>query len=141
MAAFFPLISEILAMIMPACTQIVRASDVQQSDAVGQPTAVPAVVNACDKMCASVLTLPPKTATAVRQNSEQDAIVFVVAGAAELLVHNSDKDEAARHSLGPEHRAENQSDLEARWAIFQGGPRPIGAELEDWGGDEITPEK
>jgi uncharacterized RmlC-like cupin family protein len=80
-----------------------------------------------------------------------DAIVFVVTGIAELLVHDSDKDETVQHKLGPgdfafipawtEHRAENNSELEAHWVIFQGGPRPVGAELQDWGGDEVTPKK
>jgi mannose-6-phosphate isomerase-like protein (cupin superfamily) len=72
----------------------------------------------------------------------------VVSGTAQLIVNEDNKDETVKHQLGPgdfafvpawtEHCAENLSDLEARWVIFQGGASPVGAELQDWGGDEVT---
>lgn len=53
MAAFIPFISEILPMIMPASPRIVRASDVQQPGKDAQPKPLPAMIDTCDKMCAS----------------------------------------------------------------------------------------
>lgn len=72
----------------------------------------------------------------------------MVSGTAQLIVNEDNKDETIKHQLGPgdfvfvpawtEHCAENLSEQEARWVIFQGGPRPVGAELKGWGGDEVT---
>ncbi|KHO11199.1 hypothetical protein MAA_11277 [Metarhizium robertsii ARSEF 23] len=55
MASFFPLISEILPMIMPAATHVTRAGDLEpkRPTVEGPVTVRAAIVDKCDRMSAT----------------------------------------------------------------------------------------
>jgi mannose-6-phosphate isomerase-like protein (cupin superfamily) len=71
-----------------------------------------------------------------------------MSGNASLLVMEGVDDQIHQHQLGPgdfafvpawtEHRLQNDGDTNAHWVIIQSGPRPVGAELEEWAGAEIS---
>ena len=56
-----------------------------------------------------------------------------------------------RHELSPgdfafvpawtEHQMKNESDEDMVWLVIQSGSHPIGLDLADWGGDEVTTHK
>ncbi|KAK5992990.1 hypothetical protein PT974_06415 [Cladobotryum mycophilum] len=148
MASFLPFISEILPMILPSTTQVTRGKQLaSSSENNGASINQPAVVDKCDKMCASVLTTRPHSTSPIRHNSEQDAIVYAVSGTGVLVVKEGFEGELRRHELSPgdfafvpawtEHQAQNESDQDVVWVITQSGSHPVGAILTDWGGDEV----
>ncbi|KAM3545061.1 hypothetical protein ARSEF1564_001982 [Beauveria bassiana] len=150
MASLIPFISEILPMIMPASTHVTAAKDLRPAHPTVEGPVIrrAAVVDRCDKMCASVLTARPRSRTPVRHNSEQDAIIYAVSGTGVLLVNESFEEEIRRHPLGAgdfafvpawtEHQIHNDTDDDLVMVVIQSGSRPVGAILSDWGGDEVT---
>ncbi|KAM3465784.1 hypothetical protein MY5147_007178 [Beauveria neobassiana] len=150
MASLIPFISEILPMIMPASTHVTAAKDLRPAHPTVEGPVIrrAAVVDRCDKMCASVLTTRPRSRTPVRHNSEQDAIIYAVSGTGVLLVNESFEEEIRRHPLGAgdfafvpawtEHQIHNDTDDDVVMVVIQSGSRPVGAILSDWGGDEVT---
>ncbi|QUC19009.1 uncharacterized protein UV8b_03250 [Ustilaginoidea virens] len=151
MASFFPLISEILPMILPATAHVVRAKELEpENPSVDGPVTVwPAVVGKCDKMSTTVMTIRPRSKTPVRHNSEQDAIMYTVSGTGTLIVNEGFDAELRSHDISPgdfayvpawtEHQMVNSQDVELVCVVVHGGPRPVGAILADWGGDEVAP--
>ncbi|GAO17898.1 hypothetical protein UVI_02030050 [Ustilaginoidea virens] len=133
MASFFPLISEILPMILPATAHVVRAKELEpENPSVDGPVTVwPAVVGKCDKM------------------STTDAIMYTVSGTGTLIVNEGFDAELRSHDISPgdfayvpawtEHQMVNSQDVELVCVVVHGGPRPVGAILADWGGDEVAP--
>ncbi|KAH6982740.1 RmlC-like cupin domain-containing protein [Ilyonectria destructans] len=150
MASLFPLISEILPMIMPSSTRITRAKQLEPAHPTVEGPVIQreAIVNKCDKMCALVLTTRPNSASTIRHNSEQDAIVYAVSGHGTLIVNQGLDMDLKNYDLSPgdfafipawtEHQVKNDTDEDIVWLIIQSGPHPIGADLADWGGDMIT---
>ncbi|KAM3513492.1 hypothetical protein MY11210_002880 [Beauveria gryllotalpidicola] len=150
MASLIPFISEILPMIMPASTHVTAAKDLRPAHPTVEGPVIrrAAVVDRCDKMCASVLTTRPRSRTPVRHNSEQDAIIYTVSGTGVLLVNESFEEELRRHPLTAgdfafvpawtEHQIHNDTDDDLVMVVIQSGSRPVGAILTDWGGDEVT---
>ncbi|KAM3497869.1 hypothetical protein MY10362_008794 [Beauveria mimosiformis] len=150
MASLIPFISEILPMIMPASTHVTAAKDLRPAHPTVEGPVIrrAAVVDRCDKMCASVLTTRPRSRTPVRHNSEQDAIIYAVSGTGVLLVNESFEEELRRHPIGAgdfafvpawtEHQIHNDTDDDLVMVVIQSGSRPVGAILTDWGGDEVT---
>jgi hypothetical protein len=55
MASLLPIISDIIPMIMPSTTHVARAADLEPTHPTVEGPVInrPAVVNKCDKMCAS----------------------------------------------------------------------------------------
>ncbi|EFY91490.1 hypothetical protein MAC_02375 [Metarhizium acridum CQMa 102] len=187
MASFFPLISEILPMIMPAATHVTRAGDLEPKcpTVEGPVTVRAAIVDKCDRMSATVLTVRPQSETPVHHNSEQakigaavgspswtpghvgigqvsitnmklhtpaDAIMYTVSGTGRLTVNEGFESELRIHDLGAgdfafipawtEHQVVNGSHVvDLVCVVIHGGPRPVGATLDGWGGDETTPGK
>ncbi|KOS23326.1 hypothetical protein ESCO_006614 [Escovopsis weberi] len=153
MASWLPLLSDILPMILPSTTEVIRRARAPAHEPKarggggGGSVEHHAVVGRCDKMCASVLTTRPHSASPIRHNSEHDAIIYAVSGTCTLIVKEGFRGDLRRHRLGPgdfafvpawtEHQASNESDEEVVWLITQSGPRPVGAVLTDWGGDEV----
>ncbi|KAJ2971187.1 hypothetical protein NQ176_g7820 [Zarea fungicola] len=150
MASLIPFISEILPMIMPASTHITTAKDLQPANPTVEGPVIrrAAVVDRCDKMCASTLTIRPQSSTPVRHNSEQDAIIYAVSGTGVLLVNEGFEEEPRLHTLTAgdfafvpawtEHQMENNTDADLVMVVIQSGSRPVGAILSDWGGDEVA---
>ncbi|KAG6042101.1 hypothetical protein E4U41_005649 [Claviceps citrina] len=132
MASFFPLISEILPMIMPATAHVARAKDIESErpPAEGPVTVRPAIVGKSDKM------------------SSTDAILYVVSGSGTLTVNEGFEAELRKHDIGAgdfafvpawtEHQVSNPQAVDLVCVVIHGGPRPVGATLSDWGGDEVT---
>ncbi|KAF1736882.1 hypothetical protein CRV24_002494 [Beauveria bassiana] len=132
MASLIPFISEILPMIMPASTHVTAAKDLRPAHPTVEGPVIrrAAVVDRCDKMCAS------------------DAIIYAVSGTGVLLVNESFEEEIRRHPLGAgdfafvpawtEHQIHNDTDDDLVMVVIQSGSRPVGAILSDWGGDEVT---
>ncbi|KAF7553912.1 hypothetical protein G7Z17_g3270 [Cylindrodendrum hubeiense] len=150
MASFLSVISEILPMIMPSSTRITRAKQLEPPHPTVEGPVIlrEAIVNKCDKMCASVLTTRPNSCSTIRHNSEQDAIVYAISGNGILVVNQGLGMDLKTHDLSPgdfafipawtEHQVKNETEEDIVWLIIQSGPRPIGADLADWGGDMIT---
>lgn len=77
-----------------------------------------------------------------------DAIMFVVSGNCTLVVSESFEIELQRYDLGAgdfafipawtEHQIVNEDDFDLICVVVHGGSRPVGATLEDWGGDETS---
>lgn len=75
-----------------------------------------------------------------------DAIVYAVSGTGVLVVKEGFDDTLKRHTIKPggfafipawtEHQIENTSDVDLVWVVTRSGSRPVGAVLQDWGGDE-----
>ncbi|CAM1508563.1 Fc.00g054110.m01.CDS01 [Cosmosporella sp. VM-42] len=149
MSSLMPIISEILPMIMPAPTRITKAEEIEPPYPTVEGPVIqrPAVVNKCDKMCTSVLTIRPKSDSTIRHNSEQDAIIYAVSGTGVLVVNEGLDMKLKRHELSPgdfafvpawtEHQMKNESDEDLVWLVIQSGSHPIGLDLADWGGDEV----
>ncbi|CAH0023945.1 unnamed protein product [Clonostachys rhizophaga] len=152
MTSFLPLISELLPMILPSSIHVVRAKDLQPKHPTveGPVLQRQALVGKCG-MCATVLTIRPHSESAIRHNSEQDAIVFLVSGSGVFLVQGGQKEGAQRNELTQgdlvfvpswtEHQLVNETDDDAVWLLIQSGSRPVGADLTDWGGDEVFTRK
>jgi hypothetical protein len=71
-ASLLPLISELLPMIMPSSTQIVRAKDIQpQHPTVEGPAVERPVIFDKGGLSANVLTVRPSSHSTIRHNSEQ----------------------------------------------------------------------
>ncbi|KAH6877153.1 RmlC-like cupin domain-containing protein [Thelonectria olida] len=150
MSGLLPLISEILPMIMPAATRITKAKQLEPSHPTVEGPVIQrdAIVNKCDRMCASTLTIRPNSVSTIRHNSEQDAIVYTISGNGILVVNEGLAMELKNHDLAPgdfafvpawtEHQFKNETDQDAVWLVIQGGPHPLGADLADWGGDMVT---
>ncbi|KAM4055994.1 cupin domain-containing protein [Hirsutella rhossiliensis] len=151
MASLLPLISEILPMIMPASAQVMRADQLRPAAAStldGPVVTRSAVIDKCDKMCASVLTIRPRSSSPVRHNSEQDAIIYATSGTGIFMVKEGVEADIQRYELSQgdfawipawtEHRVQNDTDTDAVWIVFQSGPHPVGAILADWGGNEVS---
>ncbi|KAH7166306.1 RmlC-like cupin domain-containing protein [Dactylonectria macrodidyma] len=150
MASLIPFIHEILPMIMPSATRITRAKQLEPAHPTVEGPVIhrEAIVNKCDKMCASVLTTRPKATSTIRHNSEQDAIVYAVSGNGILTVNQGLGMELKDHELSPgdfafipawtEHQVRNETEEDVVWLMIQSGPHPIGADLADWGGDMVT---
>ncbi|KAH8124939.1 RmlC-like cupin domain-containing protein [Trichoderma asperelloides] len=148
MSSLLPLISEILPMVLPSKTETTPADQLTPIlDNEGRPIRETAIAGKCDKMCASVLTTHPHSASPIHHNSEQDAIIYVVSGTGTLVVKEGFGGELRHHELRPgdfafvpawtEHQARNDGDQDFVWVITQSGPRPVGAILTDWGGQEV----
>ncbi|KAG5985462.1 hypothetical protein E4U55_000024 [Claviceps digitariae] len=132
MASFFPLISEILPMVMPASAHVIRAKDIESESppADGPVTIRPAIVDKCDKM------------------SSTDAIIYTVSGSGILTVNEGFETELRKHDIGggdfafvpawTEHQFSNSQDIDLVCVVIHGGSRPVGATFLDWGGDEDT---
>lgn len=83
--------------------------------------------------------------------SSIDAIIYAVSGTGVLIVKEGFDDTLKRHTIKPggfafipawtEHRIENESDVDVVWVVTKSGPRPVGAVLQDWGGDEVLEAK
>ncbi|KAL9480393.1 hypothetical protein ACSS6W_005179 [Trichoderma asperelloides] len=130
MSSLLPLISEILPMVLPSKTETTPADQLTPIlDNEGRPIRETAIAGKCDKMCAS------------------DAIIYVVSGTGTLVVKEGFGGELRHHELRPgdfafvpawtEHQARNDGDQDFVWVITQSGPRPVGAILTDWGGQEV----
>ncbi|KAL7796810.1 RmlC-like cupin domain-containing protein [Trichoderma ceciliae] len=139
MSSLLPLISEILPMVLPTETQVARADQRKSiSDNEGRSIRDTAIV---------VLTTHPHSASPIHHNSEQDAIIYAVSGTGTLVVKEGFGGELRHHELQPgdfafvpawtEHQARNDTDQDIVWVITQSGPRPVGAILADWGGQEV----
>lgn len=80
-----------------------------------------------------------------------DAIMYTVSGTGCLTVNEGFESELRKHDLGAgdfafipawtEHQVVNGSHVDLVCVVIHGGPRPVGATLDDWGGDETTPGK
>ncbi|UKZ75792.1 hypothetical protein TrVFT333_003486 [Trichoderma virens FT-333] len=128
MSSLLPLISEILPMILPSTTEVTRADQLKPiPDNEGRSIRDSAIVGKCDKMCASVLRIPPNSWSPIHHNSEQDAIINVVSGTGTLVVKEGFGGELRHHELQPgdfafvpawtEHQARNDSDQDLVWEI------------------------
>lgn len=75
----------------------------------------------------------------------------MVSGSGVFLVQGGQKEGAQRNELTQgdlvfvpswtEHQLVNETDDDAVWLLIQSGSRPVGADLTDWGGDEIFTRK
>ena len=80
-------------------------------------------------------------------DNTQDAIINAVSGTGTLVVKEGFKGELRHHELKSgdfafvpawtEHQVRNDTDQELVWVITQSGPRPVGAILSEWGGQEV----
>jgi mannose-6-phosphate isomerase-like protein (cupin superfamily) len=150
MASLLPIISDIIPMIIPSTTHVVRAADLEPTHPTveGPVTNRRAIVNKCDKMCASVLTTRPQSATPIRHNGELDAIVYVASGTGTLIVNEGFNSDLRRHELSSgdfavipawtEHQIRNDTGADVVCIVVQSGSSPEGATLTDWGGDEAA---
>ncbi|KAL7906083.1 RmlC-like cupin domain-containing protein [Trichoderma velutinum] len=121
MSSLLPIITEILPMILPSTTEVTRADQLK-----------PMLDN---------------EGRSIRDSAIVDAIINVVSGTGTLVVKEGFGGELRHHELQPgdfafvpawtEHQARNDSDQDLVWVITQSGPRPVGAILNDWGGQEI----
>ncbi|KKP03912.1 cupin [Trichoderma harzianum] len=121
MSSLLPIITEILPMILPSTTEVTHADQLK-----------PMLDN---------------EGRSIRDSAIVDAIINVVSGTGTLVVKEGFKGELRHHELHPgdfafvpawtEHQARNDSDQDLVWVITQSGPRPVGAILTDWGGQEI----
>ncbi|KAK4071598.1 uncharacterized protein Triagg1_5836 [Trichoderma aggressivum f. europaeum] len=121
MSSLLPIITEILPMILPSTTEVTRADQLK-----------PMLDN---------------EGRSIRDSAIVDAIINVVSGTGTLVVKEGFGGELRHHELQPgdfafvpawtEHQARNDSDQDLVWVITQSGPRPVGAILTDWGGQEI----
>ncbi|KAL7939232.1 RmlC-like cupin domain-containing protein [Trichoderma chlorosporum] len=121
MSSLLPIITEILPMILPSTTEVTRADQLKP-----------------------ILDNEGRT---IRDSAIVDAIINVVSGTGTLVVKEGFGGELRHHELQPgdfafvpawtEHQARNDSDQDLVWVITQSGPRPVGAILTDWGGQEI----
>ncbi|KAK4064509.1 hypothetical protein Trihar35433_8026 [Trichoderma harzianum] len=121
MSSLLPIITEILPMILPSTTVVTHADQLK-----------PMLDN---------------EGRSIRDSAIVDAIINVVSGTGTLVVKEGFKGELRHHELHPgdfafvpawtEHQARNDSDQDLVWVITQSGPRPVGAILTDWGGQEI----
>jgi uncharacterized RmlC-like cupin family protein len=74
--------------------------------------------------------------------------MYLISGSSILIVKEGFDDNLQRHELSlgdfvfvpawTEHQACNEADEDANWLVIQGGPRPAGAVLVDWGGAEVV---
>ncbi|KAM0459935.1 hypothetical protein ACHAPV_000185 [Trichoderma viride] len=121
MSSLLPIISEILPMVLPSKTETTPADQLTPIlDNEGRP---------------------------IRETAIADAIIYVVSGTGTLVVKEGFKGELRHHELRPgdfafvpawtEHQARNDGDQDFVWVITQSGPRPVGAILTDWGGQEV----
>ncbi|KPM44587.1 hypothetical protein AK830_g1910 [Neonectria ditissima] len=150
MSSLLSVFSEILPMIMPSSTLVTRAKQLEPSHPTVEGPVIQrdAIIDKCDKMCVSVLTTRPKSASTIRHNSEQDTIVYAVSGEGTLIVNEGLAMDLKKHPLSPgdfafipawtEHQVKNESDQDLVWLIIQSGRSPISADLADWGGDMVT---
>ncbi|KAL8282497.1 hypothetical protein RB600_005783 [Gaeumannomyces tritici] len=129
-----------------------------------------AIVNKTDRMCASahslvhanrygehpiccpVLFAGPRSSSSVHHNSEHDSIIYAASGRGILATSPAEDDgPPRRNELEPgdfvfvpawtEHQLINDTDEQVTWVVIQGGPSPIVVDLEEWGGDEVKPER
>ncbi|PNP51813.1 hypothetical protein THARTR1_07582 [Trichoderma harzianum] len=139
MSSLLPIITEILPMILPSTTEVTRADQLKPMlDNQGRSIRDSAISFAYPP------TLGPQFTTTA---SKVDAIINVVSGTGTLVVKEGFGGELRHHELQPgdfafvpawtEHQARNDSDQDLVWVITQSGPRPVGAILTDWGGQEI----
>ncbi|KAI9152025.1 cupin domain-containing [Paramyrothecium foliicola] len=162
MASLLPIISDIIPMIIPSTTHVTRSRDLEPSHPTVEGPVIrrPAIVGKCDKMCASVLTTRPHSVTPglaplaqtllVTSNlpAREDAIVYVASGTGLLVVNEGFNSDLRLHELSvgdfavipawTEHQIRNDTDADVVCVIIQSGPRPEGATLTDWGGDEVA---
>ncbi|TFB02877.1 hypothetical protein CCMA1212_005253 [Trichoderma ghanense] len=120
MSSLLPIISEILPMILPSTTEVTRADQ--------------------------LTPLLDNEGRSIRDAAIVDAIINAVSGIGTLVVKEGFKGELRHHELKPgdfafvpawtEHQIRNDTDQELVWVITQSGPRPVGAILTDWGGQE-----
>ncbi|OTA06373.1 hypothetical protein A9Z42_0071170 [Trichoderma parareesei] len=120
MSSLLPIITEILPMILPSTTEVTRADQL-----------TPILDN---------------EGRSIRDAAIVDAIINAVSGTGTLVVKEGFKGELRHHELKPgdfafvpawtEHQVRNDTDQELVWVITQSGPRPVGAILTDWGGQE-----
>ncbi|KAK1245910.1 hypothetical protein MKX07_004979 [Trichoderma sp. CBMAI-0711] len=120
MSSLLPIITEILPMILPSTTEVTRADQL-----------TPILDN---------------EGRSIRDAAIVDAIINAVSGTGTLVVKEGFKGELRHHELKPgdfafvpawtEHQVWNDTDQELVWVITQSGPRPVGAILTDWGGQE-----
>ncbi|KAF7561446.1 hypothetical protein G7046_g2697 [Stylonectria norvegica] len=129
MASLLPLIGDLLPMVMPAATRIIQAKQLEPAYPTVEGPVIQraAIINKCDKMCASV------------------------SGSGVLVVNQGMDMELKRHELSPgdfafvpawtEHQIRNESDGDIVWLVMQSGSHPIGADLASWGGSEMAMQK
>ncbi|RFU79289.1 cupin, -type [Trichoderma arundinaceum] len=91
--------------------------------------------------------IPDNEGRSIRDSAVVDAIIYAVSGTGTLVVKEGFGGELRHHELQPgdfafvpawtEHQARNDTDQDLVWVITQSGPRPVGAILTDWGGQEV----
>ncbi|KAF3762124.1 hypothetical protein M406DRAFT_332518 [Cryphonectria parasitica EP155] len=119
-----------------------------------------------DKMCISVLTVKPRSASAIRHYGEQDTVIYAATGDGVLLTSPSvsmvrglkadikgelpsrEEELPRRIELGPgdfalipawtEHQIVNEhSDSDVSWVVVRNGSEPEHVDLDSWGGRAI----
>ncbi|CAN8101281.1 unnamed protein product [Discula destructiva] len=124
-----------------------------------------AVVGFSDKMCVTVLTVQPQSATAIHHNGEQDVIIYATTPGILLTSRpldtvkairadmkgeepSSEEEEPRRLELQggdfalipawSEHQVVNEAvDKDVSWVVFRYGAEPIQVDLDGWGGRRI----
>ncbi|KAK2596835.1 hypothetical protein N8I77_012726 [Diaporthe amygdali] len=125
-----------------------------------------AMVGVTDKMCATVLTVGPRSASAVRHHGEQDTIIYVTRGCGVLLISPAldpvrairadikgeaptrEEEQPQRHELSPgdfvfipawtEHQVVNEAEEgDIVWVLIQSGGERVQVDLDGWGGERI----
>ncbi|KAM7191706.1 RmlC-like cupin domain containing protein [Naviculisporaceae sp. PSN 640] len=105
-----------------------------------------AIVNKTDKMCATVLIIPPNSSSTIRHNGEQDAIIYAASGTGILLSkpvpqpvqHPLSQGDFAFIPAWTEHQARNDSPTEpVIWVVVRSGGSPVEVNLTDWGGETV----
>ncbi|MCJ1304294.1 hypothetical protein MMC08_007106 [Hypocenomyce scalaris] len=125
---------------MPGSVHVTKAADIKTSD--GQTEGMirqGAIIDKCDKVCASVMIAKPHSSSAVHHHGEQDTIVYAVRGHGTVVSEGGKK----RQDLSPgdfalipayaEHQEANDGDEEVTWIITRSGRTPIVENLEGWG--------
>ncbi|ROV94850.1 hypothetical protein VPNG_09286 [Cytospora leucostoma] len=121
-----------------------------------------AIVGVTDSMCATVLLVKPRSASAIHHHGEQDAIIFAQSGYGVLLVSPSlepvkaikagikgeaptrEEEQARRYELSPgdfafvpawtEHQVLNEGDVgDVVWVVTRSGGEPVQVDLVGWG--------
>ncbi|ROV95836.1 hypothetical protein VSDG_05150 [Cytospora chrysosperma] len=125
-----------------------------------------AMVGVTDTMCATVLTVKPRSASAVHHHGEQDTIIYATSGHGVLLISppldpvkaikagirgqapTREEEQPRRHHLSPgdfafvpawtEHQVINEGDVgDVVWVVTRSGGEPVQVDLVGWGGERV----
>lgn len=76
--------------------------------------------------------------------------MYTVSGTGTLIVNEGFESELRKHDMTAgdfafvpawtEHQVANKNDVDLVFIVIHGGSRPVGATLDDWGGNETTPQ-